>query len=405
MFSHLDSIAHSIVDSVARGAGIAVLTSIGLVLAACQSDDTGGGMPPAGVAVAEVIAKPIVEWDEFTGRIQAVNSVDLQPRITGYLEAVHFTEGAIVEKGELLFTIDDREYRAAVAAQRADVERARTRLDLARQDLERSEKLVAARAVSVEELERRRAELRQAEADLQSARAALDTAELNLEFTRITAPIDGRVGEAMIKPGNLVTPASSTLTTLVSIDPIHVVFEGDERIYLKYQAQARAGERPSSRDVRNPVRIGLASDNDFPFSGEMDFVDNRIDPATGTIQGRALIQNPDGYLIPGLFARVRLLGSGEYDALLIHEAAVLTDQDRKFVYVVGADDTAVRRDIVLGREVEGLRVVESGLEPGERIVVNGVRKIFFSGAPVAPAEVPMTDPQKIVQASAGDGGT
>lgn len=398
MFSHLDSIA--------RAARIAVLTSIGLITAACQSGDSGGGMPPpAGVAVAEVVVKPIVEWDEFTGRIQAVNSVDLQPRITGYLEAVHFTEGAIVEEGELLFTIDDREYRAAVASQRADVERAKTRLDLARQDLGRSEKLVSARAVSVEELEQRRGELRQAEADLRSARAALDAAALNLEFTRVTAPIDGRVGEAMIKPGNLVTPAASTLTTLVSIDPIHVVFEGDERIYLKYQAQARAGERPSSRDVRNPVRIGLASDEDFPFSGEMDFVDNQIDPATGTIQGRALIRNPDGYLIPGLFARVRLLGSGEYDALMIHEAAVLTDQDRKFVYVVGADDTAVRRDVVLGREVEGLRVVESGLAPGERIVVNGVRKIFFSGAPVTPAEVPMTDPQQIMQASAGDDGT
>ena len=397
MFSQLDSLA--------RGVRIAALAGIGLVTAACQSDDTGGGMPPpAGVAVAEVIVKPIVEWDEFTGRIQAVNSVDLQPRITGYLEAVHFTEGAIVAAGDLLFTIDDREYRAAVASQRADVERAKTRVDLARQDLERSEKLVAARAVSVEELEQRRGELRQAEADLRSADAALDAAELNLEFTRITAPIAGRVGEAMIRPGNLVTPAASTLTTLVSIDPIHVVFEGDERIYLKYQAQARAGERPSSRDVRNPVRIGLASDADFPFSGEMDFVDNQIDPATGTIQGRALISNPDGYLIPGLFARVRLLGSGEYDALLIHEAAVLTDQDRKFVYVVGADNAAVRRDIVLGREIEGLRVVESGLEPGERIVVNGVRKIFFSGAPVAPSVVPMTDPQQIVQASAGDGG-
>ena len=398
MFSQLDSLA--------RGARIAALASIGLVTAACQSGDAGGGMPPpAGVAVAEVIVKPIVEWDEFTGRIQAVNSVDLQPRITGYLEAVHFTEGAIVAEGDLLFTIDDREYRAAVTSQRADVERAKTRVDLARQDLERSEKLVAARAVSVEELEQRRGELRQAEADLRSARAALDAAELNLEFTRVTAPIAGRVGEAMIRPGNLVTPAASTLTTLVSIDPIHVVFEGDERIYLKYQAQARAGERPSSRDVRNPVRIGLASDADFPFSGEMDFVDNQIDPATGTIQGRALISNPDGYLIPGLFARVRLLGSGEYDALLIHEAAVLTDQDRKFVYVVGADNAAVRRDIVLGREIEGLRVVESGLEPGERIVVNGVRKIFFSGAPVTPAVVPMTNPQQIVQASAGDGET
>ena len=388
-------------EYIVRGVRSAALTAIGLVLAACGPGEAGGGMPPAaGVAVAEVVAKPIVEWDEFTGRIQAVNSVDLQPRITGYLEQVHFVEGAIVSKGDLLFTIDDREYRATVASQRADVERATTRVDLARQDLERSEKLADARAVSVEELEQRRGELRQAEADLRSARAALDAAELNLEFTRVVAPIDGRVGEALIRPGNLVTPTSSILTTLVSIDPIHVVFEGDERIYLKYQAQARNGERPSSRDARNPVRVGLASDVDFPFSGEMDFVDNQIDPATGTIQGRALIQNPDGFLIPGLFARVRLLGSGEHDALLIHGGAVLTDQDRKFVYVVGDDNTAVRRDIVLGGEFEGLRIVESGLEAGERVVVNGVRKIFFSGAPVAPMEVPMASPQQLTQAGA-----
>lgn len=393
MFSYLDYIA--------RGVRGAVLAAFGLVLAACGSEGAGGGMPPpAGVAVAEVVVKPIIEWDEFTGRIQAVNTVNLQPRITGYLEEVHFVEGAIVNKGDLLFTIDDREYRASAASQRADVERAGTRVDLARQDLDRSEQLAAARAVSVEELEQRRGELRQAEADLRSARAALDAAELNLEFTRVVAPIDGRVGEALIRPGNLVTPTSSILTTLVSIDPIHVVFEGDESIYLKYQAQARTGERPSSRDVRNPVKVGLASDVGFPFQGEMDFVDNQIDPATGTIQGRALIRNPDGFLIPGLFARVRLLGSGEHDALLIHSAAVLTDQDRKFVYVVGDDNTAVRRDIVLGDEFEGLRIVEAGLEARERVVVNGVRKIFFSGAPVAPTEVPMTNPQQPPQAGA-----
>ena len=365
---------------------------IACTLSACGDGAPAGQLPPAGVGVAEVLVRPIVEWDDFTGRIQAVNTVELQPRITGYLESVHFEEGAIVDEGDLLFTIDDREYRAAAASQRADVERAETRVSLAETDVARAEKLAGARAVSIEELEQRRAELKQANADLRAARAALAAAELNLEFTRITAPISGRVGEALIKPGNLVTPAASLLTPLVSIDPIHVVFEGDENIYLKYQAKAVSGERPSSRDVPNPVQVGLASDTSFPFHGEMDFVDNQIDPATGTIQGRALIDNPDGYLIPGLFARVRLLGSGEYQAVLIHEAAVLTDQNRKFVYVVGDDNTAVRRDVVLGREVETLRVVDQGLEAGERVVVNGVRKIFFSGAPVAPTPADMTDP-------------
>ena len=376
------------------------LATVGLSLTGCGGGNGGDGdmaqMPPAGVGVAEVVVKPVVEWDDFTGRIQAVNSVQLQPRITGYIDEVHFDEGAIVDEGDLLFTIDDREYRAVAESSRADVVRAETRVELARQDLARSEKLVDARAVSIEELEQRRGEVKQAEADLKAARATLDAAELNLEFTRITAPISGRVGEALIKSGNLVSPDGSILTTLVSIDPIHVVFEGDENIYLKYAAKAAAGERPSSRDAPNPVQVGLASDNDFPFQGEMDFVDNQVDPATGTIQGRALIPNPNGYLIPGLFARVRLLGSAEYEAVLLHEAAVMTDQDRKYVYVVGDDQRAIRRDVVLGRESDGLRVVTEGLEAGERIVVNGVRKIFFSGAPVAPFEADMRDPMKLV---------
>lgn len=374
--------------------------------AACGKGDggpPGGQMPPAGVGVAEVVVKEIVEWDDFTGRIQAVNTVQIQPRITGYINDVHFAEGAIVEAGDLLFTIDDREYSAEVASRRADVVRAETRVDLARQDMARSEKLVEARAVSVEEVERSRGEVKQANADVRAAQAALQQAELNLEFTRITAPISGRVGEALIKPGNLVSPQGSILTTVVSIDPIHVVFEGDENIYLKYQAKAIAGERPSSRDVRNPVQVGLATDSDFPYRGEMDFVDNQIDPETGTIQGRALISNPNGFLIPGLFARVRLLGSGAHEAVLIHEAAVLTDQDRKYVYVVNADNQALRRDVTLGREAEGLRVVDQGLAPGDRIVVNGVRKVFFSGAPVAPTAVDMYEPMGDVQQQAGAG--
>ncbi len=371
-----------------------VSSSLALLVAACGGGGGGApaGPPPAGVGVAEVLVEPVVEWDDFTGRIQAVNTVEIKPRIAGYLDSVHFEEGAVVEAGDLLISIDDREYKAAADSQRAAVVRAETRVVLARQDLERAQTLADARAVSAEELERRDGELRQAEADLAAARAALTAAELNLEFTQIRAPISGRIGEALVRAGNLVSPELTVLTTLVSIDPIHVVFEGDENIYLKYQAQANAGERPSSRDTPNPVQVGLASSTDFPFQGYMDFVDNRIDPATGTIQGRALIDNPDGYLIPGLFARVRLLGSGEYEATLIHESAVLTDQDRKFVYLVTPEGQAIRRDVVLGREIDGLRVVREGLVAGDRIVVNGIRKIFFSGAPVAPQVVDMRNP-------------
>ncbi len=389
-----------------RARGLATTAALAALLTACGGGGggpPGGQLPPAGVGVAEVVIREIVEWDDFTGRIQAVNTVQVQPRITGYIDAVHFAEGAIVAEGDLLFAIDDREYRAAVASRRADVVRAETRVELAKQDVARAEKLSEARAVSVEELERSRGEVKQAEADLRAANAALDQAALNLEFTRITAPIAGRVGEALIKPGNLVSPQGSILTTVVSIDPIHVVFEGDENIYLKYQAKAMAGERPSSRDVRNPVQVGLATGSDFPFHGEMDFVDNQIDPETGTIQGRALIPNPDGFLIPGLFARVRLLGGIPHEAVLIHEAAVMTDQDRKYVYVVTADNQAVRRDVSLGREVEGLRVVDAGLSAGERIVVNGVRKVFFSGAPVAPMPADMANPAVSMEQQAGMG--
>lgn len=389
-----------------RGAAYVPLLAGTVLLAGCGGGGAppAGQPPPAGVGVAEVVVREIVEWDDFTGRIQAVNTVRLQPRISGYIEAVHFDEGAIVEKGDLLFTIDDRQYRADVASRRAEVARAKTRVELAEQDLARAEQLAAARAVSAEELDDRRGELKQANADLSAVEALLDAAELNLEFTRITAPIAGRVGEALIKPGNLVSPDGAVLTTIVSIDPIHVVFEGDENIYLKYQAKAKAGERPSSRDVRNPVQVGLSTDTDFPFRGEMDFVDNQIDPRTGTIQGRAVIDNPDGYLVPGLFARVRLLGSGAHEAVLIHEAAVLNDQDRKYVYVVNDDNQAIRRNIVLGREVEGLRVVDDGLKPGERIVVNGIRKVFFSGAPVKPEPTDMSNPTPAIGSPTGEGG-
>ncbi|MEL6214515.1 MAG: efflux RND transporter periplasmic adaptor subunit [Pseudomonadota bacterium] len=357
----------------------------------------GGGpgemeMPPTSVAIAEVIARDVTDWDEFSGRIEAVETIEIRPRVTGYLTKVHFTEGALVEAGDLLFSIDDREYRAEATLTEADLARARTRLQVAEQEAARGEKLVEAKALSAEEQDRRTGELRQARADFESAKARLDRVSLDVEFTQLRAPISGRVGEALVRPGNLVTPGDTLLTTLVSVDPIHVVFEGDEQIYLKYQAQARSGERPSSRDARNPVQVGLASDTDYPYRGEMNFVDNQVDAGTGTIQGRAELPNPDGFLIPGLFARVRLLGSGSYEALMVHQAAILTDQDRKYVYVATPDNLAVRRDVVTGRQIDDLVVIQEGLEAGEQIVVNGVAKIFFSGAPIVGRSVPMETP-------------
>ena len=275
---------------------------------------------------------------------------------------------------------------------RANLERAQTRVELAEQEYERSERLIAARAVSAEELDQRRGELEQAVADTNSAEAQLIQASLSLDFSRIEAPIDGRIGAALIKPGNLVAPGDTLLTTLVSIDPVYVTFEGDEGLYLKYLAMARAEVEGDYEEIRNPVQVALANDTGFPYRGEMDFVDNQLDPTTGTFLGRAVVPNPNGVLTPGLFARVKLLGNASYDALLIHDMAVLTDQTRKYVYVVGANNTAERRDVELGSQVEGLRIVTYGLQMGDRVVVNGVSKIFFPGAPIAPELVPMDAP-------------
>jgi multidrug efflux system membrane fusion protein len=316
-----------------------------------------------------------------------------------------------VAKGDLLFTIDDREYRAAVASARADVARAEARRALAATELKRSETLIAAKAVSAGELESRQNEAKQADADLLAAQARLETAELNLSFTRVTAPIAGRVGVARMRTGNLVSPGEPVLTTVVSLDPVYVSFQGDERAYLRYQDMARDGSRPSSRNAANPVRVGLANEQGFPHTGRMVFVDNVVDPATGTIFARAELPNPDGVFTPGLFARVQLLGSGQRDALLVHPQAVLTDQDRRYVYVAdmvtlppemgGTGEPhlgAVRKDVELGPTIDGLVVVEKGLDADDKVVVNGMRKIFYPGAAIVPVEVPMDAPNTVATA-------
>lgn len=370
--------------------------AVGAALAACGGGGGPPAFPPPGVNVAAVVKKPITEWDEFSGRVEAIETVELRPRVAGYLAAVHFHEGGEVRKGDLLFTIDDREYRAAADSARANVARAETRVELAQTELARTEKLVTLKAAAVEELEQRQGELKQAVADRNTAAAQLRQSELNVEFTRISAPISGRIGRAEVKPGNLVSPATTLLATIVSLDPVYVSFDGNERLYLKYQQLAHDGARPSSRDAHNPVRVGLANEEGYPHQGEMVFVDNQLDPATGTIHARALLPNKDRVFTPGLFARLQLLGSGTREALLINDRAVLTDQDRKFVYVVAADKgmtKTVRKDVVLGPQVDGLRVVTAGLAEGDQVVINGTRKIFAPGQPVTPFTVPMDQPE------------
>lgn len=362
-----------------------------ITLAACS----GNGQqqfPPADVSVATVVQKSVTEWDDYSGHIEAIEAAEIRPRVFGHLRRVHYKEGGLVRKGQLLFTIDDREYAAAADAARADAVRAEARVALAKQELARAEQLIAARAISQGELDARRVEAQQADADVLAAQARLAQAELNVGFTRVIAPFAGRAGAALVKPGNIVNANQTLLTTLVSVDPVYVTFTGDERAYLRYQELARNGQRDSSRDAPNPVLVGLANEEGFPHKGEMDFVDNALDPQSGTIRARAVLPNPDGVFTPGLFARVRLLGGSQENALLIHEQAVLTDQDRRYVYVLGEGNTAARRDVVLGPHVEGLRIVQSGLKPVDKVIVNGMRKIFFPGQPVNPRDVPMDQP-------------
>lgn len=375
---------------------------LGLVLlAGCdtQADSAQQAPPPPEVSVAEVVIKNVRFWDEFTGHVEAVETVELRPRVSGHIEHINYTEGETVDKGDVLFVIDQRPYRAELARAEADLQRAQARAELARAEAARAETLAQTRAISREELDQRRAAASEAEADVLAARAVVETASLNMEYTEVRAPIAGRTGRALITEGNLVSDATP-LTTIVSLDRVHVHFFADEQTYLQYDAMARSGERLSSREERTPVRVGLASDIGYPYEGEVDFVDNRLDASAGTILMRAVLDNRDGQFAPGMFARVQLRGQGSDDAVLIDGKAVLTDQDRKYVYVVDDQGVAVRKDIELGRIAEGLRVVESGLAPGDRVVVRGTQRIFFPGMAVAAQSVDMSDPQPTVDLSA-----
>jgi RND family efflux transporter MFP subunit len=367
----------SAVKSTLAVSGVLLAALVGL--SGCGGDATATAQAPAPqVSVAAALEREVTEWDEFTGRVEAVESVEVRPRVTGYIESVNFTEGSTVRKGDLLFVIDPRPYRAELAKAEAELARAVARSELAASDAARSKSLVDIKAVSREEYETRVNASREATANVAAARAAVDAAKLNLEFTRVTSPIAGRVGKAAVTAGNLVTGGSNTaalLTTVVSLDPIYVTFEGDEQIYLKYTELAQRGERQSSRDAANPVLMGLANDTDYPRRGTMVFVDNQVDPRTGTIRARASFENKDGFLTPGLFARVKLLGHNSYKAVLVDDRAIGTDQSQKFVYVVDAQNKVVYRPVKIGRLTDGLRIVLQGLQPGETVIVNGLQRV------------------------------
>lgn len=360
------------------------------IISGCTQKASTGPAPPEAI-VSEVISKRITDWDEFTGRFQAVESVQVRPRASGYIDEVLFHEGQKVRKNDVLFVIDRRPYQADYDRARAGLALANSQYELAKLEAERVQKLKDSGAVSREELDQRLSLLNQQEANVTASKAALDSAALLLSFTRVTAPIDGLASRAEVTRGNLVTGGNeggTLLTTLVSVDPIYVYFEGDENAYLRYQALARGGERASSRNVRNPVRVGLSDEEGFPHEGRMDFVDNQLNVTTGTIVGRAVLENKEGRFTPGMFARIQLLGSAEHDAILIEERAVGTDQSQSFVLVVGSDNKLEYRAIELGRSVDGLRIVRKGLNPGDVIVTAGLQRVR-PGMQIVPKMAPM----------------
>jgi len=371
-----------------------VLSLAGLSLAAL----TVGGKkePPAApqpqaVTVAEVPERQITEWDEFTGRLEAVDQVEIHPRVTGYIKRVTFAEGKEVRKGEVLFEIDPRPYEADLARAEAELESARSAASLAKSEVQRAGKLVDMQAISREEFDSRTSAEVQGGAQVRALEAAVRTARLNLEWTRIRSPIAGRVSNALVTAGNLVQagpPAGAVLTTVVSVDSMYLYFDSDEQTYLRYASRARNSGGTNWRTARLPVYLGLANESGFPHEGRLDFVDNQVDPTSGTIRTRAVFSNRSRALTPGLFARVKLVGTEKMNATLVRDAAIGTDQDRKFVLVVGPGDTLAYRPIVPGRLTDGLRIVTSGLKPGERIVVNGLMRVR-PGMKVAPTLAPM----------------
>ncbi|MFN4311592.1 MAG: efflux RND transporter periplasmic adaptor subunit [Ferrovibrio sp.] len=361
----------------------AVLFAIAVAPAAIAQGGPGGPPP---VTVAKPVVKPIVEMDEYTGRFDAIGAVEVRARVSGYLETVHFQDGATVNQGDLLFTIDRRTYQAAFNQAQATLNTRQTEFDLAKVEFERYQRLTQTGAAAAATLDQRRQTFLAAQANIAGARAALETARLNLSFTEIRAPIAGRISRKLVTEGNLVRENETLLTTIVQLDPVHFYFDIDERSYLAYQRIARQnGGNGNGKGL--PVAVQLSDEKVFSHKGVLDFTDNRLDAATGTMRLRAVFENKDLFLTPGLFGRIAVPGSPEYQGILLPDEAILTDLDRRYVYVVGADGAVQQRPVRLGSRTDSYRIIRDGLKGDETVVINGLQRVRMGGGRVTPQPV------------------
>jgi RND family efflux transporter MFP subunit len=393
---------HPFLPSIRLVRRIAVCATAVAFLAACErNEQQASSPPPPAVTVAKPVKRTIVDYDEYVGRFVAVDSVEIRARVSGYLDSVDFKDGQIVKQGDLLFTIDRRPFQNTLDQARANLEQAKSNLTFAKADLERGKQLVRDKTITDQVFEQRAQAYRNAQASVSANEAAVRQAELDLEFTELRAPVSGRIGDRRVSPGNLVTGGTSgnttLLATIVSTDPIRFEFTFDEASFLRYERLSKNGHDIASRGVGVPVALKLIDEKDFDHKGRMDFVDNVIDRSTGTIRGRAVFDNPNGIFTPGMFARIRVPGTAPYEALLVPDSAIGTEQTRKFVLVVGADNKAVNHYVTLGQVTsDGLRVIKSGLGPDDRVIVNGLMRAR-AGQTVTPQEQGNGQPEKVSQ--------
>jgi membrane fusion protein, multidrug efflux system len=367
---------------------VVFLVGLALSLAGCDKPASQAAVPPApSVTVAQPVKRTVTDWDEFTGRFEAVEEVQVRPRVGGFVNSVEFQDGTIVHAGDLLYVIDPRPFEAVALQADGQLSDARAKVELAKRELDRGLNLVQTSAVSEQVVDQRRQALQAAHAAEVQAEGALKAAKLNIEFTHVLAPITGRVSRHLVSPGNLVqgsdTGTSTLLTSVVTLDPIYVYFDMDEATYIKNSKLWFEGKRPSSRDTPNPVQVTLTGETKPSHDGTINFLDNRLDVSTGTLRSRAVIKNTDLSILPGQFGRVRLIGSAPYETLLIPDTAIATDQSRKIVFVVKPDDTVEARPVTLGPLDEGLRVVREGLKAEDRVIVDGIQRARV-GAKVNP---------------------